>query len=190
MSKRPVRVPPVPFPEYRELVATHFGREVGDESSVLNVTRTWAQHPALMVAQRPLQDHLMNGGILAPRERELAILRIGWRCGSEYEFGQHTVFGRQAGLTDAEITRVTRGPGDSEWSEFEALLLTAVDELYEEHRVGEQTWNRLSAAYSVEQLIEFVSLVGRYWTVSAVLNTIGVELEAGRQGFPTEVTQP
>lgn len=179
------------MPEFRRLMVESFGVDVGDDSATLNITRTWAHHPELMVAQRPLQNYLMRTSKKLPaRERELAILRIGWRCGSEYEFGQHTIFGKRAGLTDEEIRRVTSGPTDPGWSEFEVVLLTAVDELYEQHRISDATWLRLRDRYDAAALIEFVSLVGRYWTVSVLLNTVGVALEPGTPGFPSAESLP
>lgn len=177
----------MPMPEFRRLMAATLGEEVRDESAVLNIARTWAHHPELMAAQRPLQNYIMRGSKKLPaRDRELAILRIGWLCGSEYEFGQHTVFGKRAGLTDADIRRVTAGPADPGWSEFESVLLTAVDELYEQHQVSSDTWTRLGGKYDDATLIEFISVVGRYWTVSVLLNSVGVALEPGRPGFPAE----
>jgi 4-carboxymuconolactone decarboxylase len=53
---------------------------------------------------------VLNKSTLPPRDRELLILRIGWLCRSECEFGQSVVIGKQAGLSDEEIERVMRGP--------------------------------------------------------------------------------
>ena len=47
---------------------------------------------------------------LPPREREMAILRVGWLCRSGYEFHQHTRIGKQAGLSDEEIERLKSRP--------------------------------------------------------------------------------
>ena len=178
------RVPPVSMEEYRALQQSLFGMTVPDDASVLNVTRTWARHPALMKAQRPYQQHLVSETTLPHRDHELAILRIGWHCQSEYEFGQHTVFGKQAGLTDAEIKRVTEGPDAAGWTPFESTLLRAVDELYHDAFISDATWATLAERYDVRQLMDFIVLVGRYWTVSVVLNSLGVQLEEGKPGFP------
>ena len=70
----------------------------------LNIFRTLARHPKLLKRWLVFGSHVLAKSTLSPRERELLILRTGWRCGAEYEFGQHTVIGRDAGLTDAEIT--------------------------------------------------------------------------------------
>jgi 4-carboxymuconolactone decarboxylase len=72
---------------------------------------------------------LAVNGALPPRLRELAILRTGWLCHSEYEWGQHTVLARRVGLSDEEIARVKSGPESGGWTELESVMLCAVDEL-------------------------------------------------------------
>jgi alkylhydroperoxidase family enzyme len=170
--------------EYHALLQSLFGETLPEHASVLNVQRTWARHPALMKAQRPYQQHLVADSTLPRRDHEMAVLRIGWHCRSEYEFSQHTVFGRRAGLTDAEIKRITEGPDAEGWTSFEATLLRAVDELYHDAFIADATWATLSERYDVPQLMDFIVLVGRYWTVSVVLNSLGVQLEAGKPRFP------
>jgi len=60
-----------------------------------------------------------SGQTLPARHREILRLRIGWLCQSEYEFGQHTRIGKEAGLTDEEIVRITKGPDDPGWGHFD-----------------------------------------------------------------------
>ena len=78
--------------------------------SPLNVQRTIARYPELARARQAFTQHVMRESSLPPRERELLILRTGWNRQSEYEFAQHTRFGRSVGLTDDEIRQVTQGP--------------------------------------------------------------------------------
>jgi hypothetical protein len=65
---------------------------------------------------------------LPARERELAILRAGWRCGSAYEFGQHTVIAGRCGVTDDEIRALVRDDLAG-WSDDDTVLLSAVGSL-------------------------------------------------------------
>jgi hypothetical protein len=102
------------------------------------------------------------------RDQELAVLRIGGRCRAEYEFGQHSIYGQQHGLSPDEITRLNRGPDDPGWPPHDAVILRAVDELYDDNVLSEETWDALSDTYPVPQLIELLSVIGRYWTVSVV----------------------
>jgi len=121
---------------------------------------------------------------LPPREREILILRIGWLCRCEYEFGQHTRVGKSVGLTSDEIFRITQGPNAPGWDPFDATLLRAVDELHSDAFITDATWNALAKRYDEKQLMDLVMTVGDYNMVSMFLNTMGVQLEEGTVGFP------
>ena len=88
------------------------------------------------------------------------------------------------GLSEDEIQRITRGPDAAGWDPFEAALLRAVDELNTNTSISNSTWSALAAHYNSEQLIDFVFTVGEYKLVSMALNTLGVQLEEGFEGFP------
>jgi alkylhydroperoxidase family enzyme len=113
---------------------------------------------------------------LPPRERELLILRIGWLNQAEYEWAQHVEIAKRCGISSEEIERVKRGPS-SEWNAFEATLLQAVDDLYENSVVSDQTWATLAANLSVQQLMDLVFTIGQYNLVSWALNSFGVPLD-------------
>jgi 4-carboxymuconolactone decarboxylase len=172
------------FEEYRSLYWTQFGQNVPESQKVKNVTLTWARHPALMMAQRSYQRYLHAGSLLPPKDQEIIILRMGWLCQSEYEFGQHTLYGKKAGLTESDIVRITEGPDAPGWTPFQSALLRSVDELFEDHIVSEETWSSLSDTYDIRQIMDLLVIVGRYWTVSVVLNTLGIQREEGTPGFP------
>ncbi|MDF5751677.1 carboxymuconolactone decarboxylase family protein [Spongiactinospora sp. TRM90649] len=176
------RIEPMPVEEYHRLERDLFGDAA--LGGTAGVSRTWAHNPGLMKAQRPLQEYLLGGSTLPPRHRELAILRVTWLCGSEYAFGQHTLFGARAGLTPEEIARVPEGPSADGWTPFEAALLRAADELHADACVSGPTWEVLAETYDAATLIDLIAVIGRYWTVAATLNSIGLPLDPDRPGFP------
>jgi alkylhydroperoxidase family enzyme len=176
------RIPPV-----ERSAATAAQLEIlGDGSRTLNVTATLAQHPELAKAWLPFARHVLATSTLPARDRELLILRIGWLCRAEYEWGHHAPLGRRAGLTDDEILRVSRGPEAPEWSGHDRALLRAADELHAEARIGDATWVVLAERYTTQQLMDVVFTVGEYNLVSMALRSFGVEREAGIEGFPAE----
>jgi alkylhydroperoxidase family enzyme len=141
-------------------------------------------HPGLLKRWLVFGTHVLVKSTLPARERELLILRVGWRRRCEYEFGQHVAIGRTAGLSDAEIERVTQGPDAPGWSELERALLRAADELVDDAFLSDQTWRALAAHYDTRQLIDLVFTVGQYDLVSMALNTLGVQLDEGVPRFP------
>ena len=149
----------------------------------LNIFATLARHPKALKRWLVFGGHVLAKSTIPERERELLILRAGWRCGSEYEFGQHTVIGKRAGLTDEEIARLAT-EGTERWADPDAALVRAVDELVADHRIGDATWTELAGRLDEEQLIDLLFTVGQYVLVSMTLNSLGVEREPGVPGWP------
>ncbi len=150
----------------------------------INITKTLAHHPALADAWLTFARYVLRDNTLPPRDRELLILRIGYLCGSEYEWGQHTRIARGVGLSDEEIVRVTGGPEAAGWSDLERALLRAADELHRDAYVSDGTWAELEARYDTKQLMDVVFTVGEYNLVSMALKTFRVPLDDGVEGFP------
>jgi alkylhydroperoxidase family enzyme len=177
------RIPPVADPSELDDDA----RAVVEGTSLgpaVNIFRTFVRHPKLLKRWLVFGNHILFKSTLPPRERELLILRTGWRCQAEYEWGQHVLIGRAVGLSDEEIARITAGPDAAGWDPFDATLLRAADELHDEQIVSDVTWQALSERYSTEQLMDVVFTVGQYTLVSMALNTFGVQLDPDVPGFP------
>ena len=159
-----------------------------DGKVVLNIFQTLAHNPKLRSNFLALGSTLLTEGLLTPRDREIVILRVGWLSGAEYEFGQHTTIGRLAGLTDVEIQRLA-DCGTGAWSSEDAALVAAADELCSNNVISNTTWERLADRFDEPTLIEILLLVGFYRMVSGMLNSAGVALEPGTEGWPTS-SQP
>ena len=149
-----------------------------------NVIGTLGLHPDLRAAFGAITGCIINQASTPRRQRELVILRTGWNCGAQYEFGQHTLAGREAGITEAEIVALTRPLTTFPWAEDDRLLLEMADELYADFCVTDATWARLAARWSPKEILEFVMAVGCYFMVSGMLNTFGVQLDEGVPGWP------
>lgn len=156
----------------------------GNDGSILNVLATIGRHPKLFERFIPFAMYVLQEQTLPARDREMLILRIGWLCQAKYEFGHHTLSGKQVGLNEEEILRITRGPDDPGWSDFDAALISAADELYHDAIISDATWNTLSKRYDEKQLLDVVFTVGQYNLVSWVLNSLGVQLDEDVPGFP------
>jgi alkylhydroperoxidase family enzyme len=179
------RVPPLPpseWPPELEAILRPLRDPTGGR--VLNIFATLGRHPELLRRWLGFGTHVLLGSTLPARERELAILRVGWLCRSEYEWGQHVLIARRVGIGDAEIARVAAGPDAPGWSAREAAVLRAADELWRDARVADATWAELARGFDVRQLLDLVFTVGQYVLVSMALNTLGVERDPGVPGFP------
>ena len=150
----------------------------------LRIFSTLAHHPKLLKRWSEFGGTLLYGGALPARDREILILRTGYRCDAVYEWGQHVEIGRACGLRDEEIERLAGGI-DSTWPEPDRMLARAADELHDDAVISDATWAALAQRYSVQQLIEICMVVGQYHLVAFTLNSLGVVPEPGLPGFPT-----
>jgi len=184
MTDRPrsPRIAPLSAPQPGSQAEELLGSVTTTTGPATNIFRTLVRHPGLFRRWLPFGGKLLAGKLPA-RDRELAILRTGWRCGSEYEWGQHVLIGRAAGLTDEEILRIQAGPAAPGWEPSDALLLRAADELHDDSCIQESTWSELAARYDDRQLIELLMLIGHYHMVAYTLNSLGVQREPGVPGF-------
>jgi alkylhydroperoxidase family enzyme len=154
------------------------------EGPDLNIFATLAHHPRLLKRWSAFGGTLLYRGELAPRDRELLILRTAWNCAADYEWGQHVVIGTAAGLTAAEVDRVAGPLDNAGWGDDDAGLLRAADELHRDARIGDTTWASLAGRFSEAQLLELCMVVGQYHLVAFTVNSAGVQREAGVGGFP------
>lgn len=120
---------------------------------------------------------LMPYGRLDRVDTELVILRVGWNCRARYEWGQHVDIGLRAGLTPEQIARIPEGPTSAQWSEKQAALLSACDELHKQRMVAETTWETLKRHFSESEIIELLMLIGHYEMLAGVLNSVGLPLD-------------
>ncbi len=150
----------------------------------LNIFATLAHHPKLMKRWLVFGNHVLAKSTLPPRERELLILRTGWNCCAAYEWGQHVAIARGIGIADDEIARIAEGPDAAGWSESDALLLRAADELHQRQTLTDATYMALASHYDAQGLLDVVFTVGQYHLVSMALNTFGVERDDGVSGVP------
>src|SRR5271169_1282466 len=116
------RIPPLSPEEFPDSVTGTLEALQGPDGQVLNIFATLARHPALFKRWLPFGGRLLQGSELPARDRELLILRCGWNCRSDYEWGQHARIAATAGISEEEIARVAEGPDAAGWEPFDATL--------------------------------------------------------------------
>lgn len=154
-----------------------------DNADIPSIFGIMFKHPGLYRAQLQLGNELGRDGCIPPRERELAVLRVAWLSRTPYEWGQHLVYGKQAGLTDEEVERVTQGSDAPGWSEFDKAVVRAAEELVGDYAISDDTWEILAKRWSEPQLMELPGLVGQYVMAAMVFNTMRFDLLEGNTGL-------
>jgi 4-carboxymuconolactone decarboxylase len=166
------------FPKSLQFVLDRW-REGGVDARGMHALGTLAHYPALTKAFMTLNAHVAGNSTLPVRQRELAILRISWLRRQEYEFVQHIILGRRAGVTDEELRRLEIGADAAGWSTEEQMLLRAVDELHADARIARETFLTMKQHFEIKQLLDLIFLVGCYDTLGMALNSFEVQLEPG-----------
>jgi 4-carboxymuconolactone decarboxylase len=157
-----------------------------------NVFKTLAHDPELFERWSGLGQYLLNASTLAPRDREIIILRMGWLCQAPYEWSQHARIAKaSANMTDAEVRAIAAGAATSSLGDFDRTLIRMTDELRYDAEISDATWAALRARYSVEQIIDAIYTAGQYQLVSMALNSLGVQLDPELQErIPTDLKLP
>ena len=145
-----------------------------DLGTPLNIHNVIARHPALMLSYVDFRNHIVRTSSLSGRQRELLVLRTAHNTGSAYEWDHHVVRSRAIGMADGEIDRGGLGAAAAAWSDEDALLLTAADDMFAAKEIARPTWSAMCAAFSDQQLLDIVFTVGVYFIMATILKTAQV----------------
>ncbi len=154
-----------------------------------NVMATLVRHPTLMRRINALGGAFLAHGTLPVRERELVILRVAWRADSLYEYSQHVVLGRAAGLTKDEVRGVCAGTGQA-GPGADGDLIRFADAVLAREAIPDQLWSALRVRYTDEQMLELTALVGFYLMMAGIIDAARVDLDPGFEtGWPSAEQQ-
>lgn len=154
----------------------------GPASVMPEYMRTLAKHPGLFRGHMEAGTLFFKGRI-SPRERELAVLRIGWLTGSPYEWGEHVKISQRYGVTPEEIERAIVGSSAPGWSEHDAAILRGVEELLADFAISDATWEILAKSWDEAQMLEYPAMVGQYVVTAFMQNSIRASLGEGNTGL-------
>jgi alkylhydroperoxidase family enzyme len=136
---------------------------------------TLARHRRLFRPWLRFAAGLMPRGELPRADAELVILRVAVLCECDYEWTQHERIAPRTGLDAAAVPRVREGAGAPGWTDRQAAILRAVDELHTTRSLGDEAWADLrGAGLTDKQLIELPLLAGHYEMLAMTLNALRV----------------
>jgi alkylhydroperoxidase family enzyme len=181
MRLKSARIAPLSDAELNEEQRAACEPMTRDGRPLLNIFRTLVRAPRALSAFQVWGAYILSKrSDLPAREREIVILRTGYLCRSGYEWTQHARIGKGAGLTDAELEAIKEGSGAANWTQAEAALIRAADDLHNDFFVSNAVWAELSRHFSQKQCMDVVMTAGQYTQVSMMLNSFGVQLDPGQ----------
>jgi 4-carboxymuconolactone decarboxylase len=152
-------------------------------ASIPELVATLMRHPDLFQSVSGLSIQLQGRGVLAPRDRQLAILRTSWLMQAPYAWGEHVKHSKRIGLTSAEIEALTQGSSAPGWNEHERAILRAAEELERDAMISDATWAILAQRLDEKQLFELPVLIGQFTTIAYFQNSLRLRLSAGNIGL-------
>ena len=142
-----------------------------------NVLRFGLRHPKVARVLADMIDVAVLNGTLDARLREVAILRVGWRIGSVYEWSNHVPIGRRSGLTDAELVAI-RSADAAVLGAGDMLVINVVDEVLDHVSVTRSTLDAVRSHLGDDAaLMELVTIAGCYRAIGSLLLSFAVPLE-------------
>lgn len=168
------RIDPLNEEEWAGEVASRLARQWTKGVGPSTLRTTLARHPALFARWDALGEQLLTGE-LPGRDRELLILRTAFLTRGIFQWAYHEPLARKAGMSDEDLDRIVRGPGDGAWPPHQAALVSAVDELTWSATISDATWSALADRYNERQLIEIVVVVGQYVHNAFLANALRIE---------------
>jgi alkylhydroperoxidase family enzyme len=184
-SKSSATADPLPLLSIDE--SARLGEKLGIDRSFATSTvfRCMLHSPSAAAGFWGLANALLfRDKITARRTRELIILRIGWRTGSEYVFCNHVVFSRDLGIPDEEILGVRDPQRCQAYSGTDRAVIRLADELHEHAQVTRSTWAALEKVFAHDELVELL-LIGGFWRMAAgFVKTAKIQLDPGVPSWP------
>lgn len=123
---------------------------------------------------------LLAPGGLSRAETELVVLRTATLSGSDYELRLHRPIARGAGLSAADVDRVSDGPDADGWTARQRVLLRAVDGLHAEEDLDDATWAALAGEYGERTALEVVLVAGHYRMLATAIRVARLQPDPPR----------
>jgi len=144
---------------------------------VLNINRVVAHAETVYKQCMGMGVKLMLKADLPARLRELAILRIAHLCDAHYEWEHHVRLAKGLGFSDEEVESTKDWENASCYSDLDKLVLRFTDEVSQNVKASEETFNALAKQLSHRQVVELILSIGYWSMIARLLVNTGVELE-------------
>lgn len=189
--------PPVPEPRL-PLLPVGEAKTVAEEAGVpgymaeLAIFQVLLHHPSLARAANDLLATMLFHGRLAPRLRELVIMRIGWLTACDYEWTQHWRVALGLGVPADDLLGVRDWPSYTGFGAAERAVLAATDDVLRDGAVGAATWAACQREIGPDPavLIELVTAIGTWRMIASILLSLRVPLEPGVGSWPPDGRAP
>lgn len=183
------RVPRLPIDEAKA-AADEAG--VPDYMAELAIFQVLLNHPKLASGLNDLLARMLWQGRLDSRLRELAIMRIAWLTGCEYEWSQHWRVAQGLGVSADDLAGVRDWQSYRAFGSAEQAVLAATDDVVRHGMVSADSWAACDQEFGGDRatMVELVTVIGAWRMVSSILQSLGVPLEDDVVSWPPDGQPP
>ncbi|MCS7275642.1 MAG: carboxymuconolactone decarboxylase family protein [Dehalococcoidia bacterium] len=153
------------------------------EGRVLNVFRATAHSPELALTWWDMMRVALTRLSLAPRLRELAILRLFLLARVPYGFAHHVAIARRLGMRDDEIWAVRDYESSPALGEMERLVLRYTDATVTLDGRAPSLGRELLRYLSERELVELTFCIGIWSMMARLLNALAIEMDEGTESL-------
>jgi 4-carboxymuconolactone decarboxylase len=154
----------------------------------LNVYRVMAHRPTLLRAWENFRNYVVLNSSHSPPHSEIVILRVGHRWGSSYEWLQHVVRGRAAGLTAAQIESARHDPLPEFVDDIDNLLMRATDVLIDAGALTPELIHALDTRVGAGAVFDIIATVGMYTTLAFLVKSFRTPIEPDIAAAATHIS--
>ncbi|MFC1995220.1 carboxymuconolactone decarboxylase family protein [Chloroflexota bacterium] len=146
-------------------------------ASVLNLYRVLAHNPDVLRNFLRLGSSLITRTELAPKLRELVILRVAKLTGSEYEWAQHYPIALEVGVSREQAEAISRWSDLAKFSDEERAVLQYADEVAQNVEVQDETFRTLHHHLNEQSIVELTLSIGYWGMVARLLVPLQVDID-------------
>ncbi len=182
MTQSVPRIEPISA-ELKEPLKSKMAKIFPAELPAPSLYRTVARNESLFIDMIDMRligrTGLLNRKTIAPKLRELLILRTCVRARNDYEFNLHVqTISELMGLAKAQIEDLKEDRVSEElWTGQERALIHLIDELVARIEVSQPVFDDARRHFSEAELVELVLLVGLYTGVAMIVALARPELD-------------
>ena len=137
--------------------------------------RIWLSSPDFAERQKALSDYVIRGGLLSPRECEIAVLVLAQRRGVPYIEVAHRKIAAAAGVSEAIIDAICRGRIPQFADEREEVVYLTALAMVDGATPGPDVVDRAALVLGHDGVSEISGLLGFYCACAFILTYYGAE---------------
>jgi AhpD family alkylhydroperoxidase len=153
-----------------------------------NLYKALANHPALIAAWTEFSKMLRYDTRTPRALRELVILRGAQLMQSEYEWAQHVVMARKAGVREEQIADLANWKNSREFDAKEKAAI-ALSEDVTKGKVTDAVYQEAMRHFDHHDYVELACVAAFYAMVGRMLDAMGVQLEDDMRDYKPKLTK-